>query len=129
MRSGISISKINEMINEGLASAGGNDWTYFGKGSGDYNRFIYFDELPTDWKELLIICNYNVNYKTMCIVTREMYEEVMKEYNKSGINNIAISAHNYGSFNHILQISLVNYGTPRWTIGFNQSCESICYYR
>ena len=27
MKSGISISKINEMINEGLASAGGGEWT------------------------------------------------------------------------------------------------------
>ena len=125
MRSGISISKLKDE----MASAGGGEWTYFGKGSGDYNRYIYFDELPTDWKELLIICNYNTSNKTMCIVTREMYEEVMKEYNNSGTNNIAIASHNYSSFVHSLQFSLVNYGTPRWTIGFNQACETICYYR
>ena len=129
MKSGISMNKSNEMINEGLASAGESDWTYFGKGSGDFNRYIYFDELPTNWKELLIICNYNINYKTMCIVTREMYEEVIKEHNKSGTNNIAIASHNYSTFVHMLRFSLVNYGTPRWRIGFSEACESICYYR
>ena len=51
MKSGISISKINEMINEGLASAGGDKWKLAGSANG-IGTWISF---PDNFNELKII--------------------------------------------------------------------------
>ena len=67
MKSGISINKINEMINEGLASAGGGEWTLLGKSSYFNNQIvnpIYLNNLHDSYNEILIQCEDNTDTST-----------------------------------------------------------------
>ena len=75
MKSGISISKINEMINEGLASAGGNDWELIAHNSGNTSSSGFTKELK-NFKEIFVYYTLSgYRYATNVVIKNHIFNE------------------------------------------------------
>lgn len=75
MKSGISINKINEMINEGLGSAGGNDWELIAH-NPDYTTSSGFTKELSNFKEIFVYFKISgYRYAKSVVIKEHIFNE------------------------------------------------------
>ena len=125
MKSGISMNKINEMINEGLASAGGGEWIQVPDDyivyNGPYRRVLNLTNL-TNYNEILYIVPIDTQNNIIFHVLKKEIEYIKANYSTC----ITIKSNHTGSYTCILQIEKVG---NDFQLVSNQTVTPVVFYR